>query len=71
MTFQKAEIAKELTEAEQKKFNNFLQRMKQLNVIRSGEVKGEYVFNVRMVRLFIWLDSLRKQGVSRKRNVLA
>jgi hypothetical protein len=68
MTFQKAEIAKELTEAEQKKFNNFLQRMKQLNVIRSGEAKGEYIFNVRMVRLFIWLDGLRKQGVSRKRN---
>jgi len=34
--------------------------MKQLNVIRSGDAKGEYVFNVRMVRLYIWLDSFRK-----------
>jgi len=60
MTFQKAAIAEELTEAERKKFNNFLQRMKQLNVIRSGDAKGEYVFNIRMVRLYIWLDSFRK-----------
>jgi hypothetical protein len=40
--------------------NNFLQRMKRLNVLRSGDVRGEYLFNVRMVRLYIWLDSLRK-----------
>jgi hypothetical protein len=43
-----------------RKFNNFLQRMKKLNVIRSGEVQGEYTFNLRMVRLYIWLDSLHK-----------
>jgi hypothetical protein len=60
MTFQRAEVAKELTEAERKKFSNFLQKMKKLKVLRSGDVQGEYVFNVRMVRLYIWLDSLRK-----------
>ncbi len=60
MSFQRAEIAKGLTDAERKKFNNFLQKMKRLKVLRSGDVQGEYVFNVRMVRLYIWLDSLRK-----------
>ena len=60
MTFQRAEIAKGLTDAERKKFSNFLQKMKKLKVIRAGSVQGEYVFNVRMVRLYIWLQSLEK-----------
>ncbi len=50
---------KGLTAAEKRKFDNFLQRMKRLNVIRPGDARGEYVFNVRMVQLYIWLDSLR------------
>lgn len=58
MSFQKAEVAKGLTDDEQKKFNNFLQKMKTLKVLRSGEVQGEYVFTMRMVRLYIWLQSL-------------
>lgn len=60
MSFIKADVATGLTETEQKKFNNFLQKMKTLNVLRSGEVKGEYIFNSRMVRLYIWLENLRK-----------
>ena len=60
MSFIKADVATGLTETEQKKFNNFLQKMKTLNVLRSGEVKGEYVFNSRMVHLYIWLENLRK-----------
>jgi hypothetical protein len=35
--------------------------MKRLGVLRSGEVQGEYVFTVRMVRLYIWLQSLQKE----------
>jgi hypothetical protein len=35
------------------------------NVIRSGDVSGEYAFNIRMVRLFIWLDSLRERQFRR------
>src|SRR5262249_35429255 len=58
MSFKKSEIASQLTESEKKKLHNFLQKMKALNVIRSGDVAGEYVFNVRMVRLYIWLESL-------------
>jgi hypothetical protein len=56
--FKKADIAKELTPAEHRKFNNFLQKMKRLKVIRSGDVPGEYVFNMRMVSLYIWLESV-------------
>lgn len=58
MSFQRAEVAKDLTEPERRKFSNFLQKMKRLNVLQSGDVQGEYVFNLRMVRLYIWLNSL-------------
>lgn len=61
MTFTKTQVASDLTTSEARKFNNFLQRMKRLNVIRSGNTKGEYLFNLRMVRLYIWLDSIRKE----------
>lgn len=55
MTFLRQDVTKGLTNSERKKFDNFLQRMKKLKVLRSGEVKGEYVFNSRMVRVYIWL----------------
>lgn len=58
MSFNKAEVASGLSESEKKKFNNFLQKMKNLKVLRSGEVQGEYIFNLRMVRLYIWLQSI-------------
>ncbi len=61
MNFTKGDVVKGLTEKEKGKFNNFLQKMKRLGVLRSGEVQGEYVFNVRMVRLYIWLQSLQKE----------
>jgi hypothetical protein len=60
MSFIKSEVASGLTETEKKKFNNFLQKMKTLKVLRSGDVQGEYVFNLRMVRLYIWLQSIQK-----------
>jgi hypothetical protein len=60
MSFIKSEVASGLTETETKKFNNFLQKMKTLKVLRSGDVQGEYVFNMRMVRLYIWLQSIQK-----------
>lgn len=61
MSFIKADVASDLTDTEKKKFNNFLQKMKKLKVLRSGDVQGEYVFNVRMVRLYIWLQSLQRE----------
>jgi AAA ATPase domain len=61
MSFMKHDVQKDLTEAEKRKFNNFLQKMKSLHVLKSGDVSGEYVFNMRMVRLYIFLHSrLRK-----------
>jgi hypothetical protein len=63
MSFRTVEVAAGLTESEKKKFNNFLQRMKALNVLRSGDVQGEYIFNVRMVRLYVWLQSAQKEPV--------
>lgn len=57
MSFTKAEVSSDLNEAEKRKFNNFLQKMKTLKVLRSGDVQGEYVFNMRMVRFYIWLQS--------------
>ncbi len=59
-SFFKRDVADGLTPAELKKLGNFLQRMKKLNVIRSGDSAGEYVFNVQMVRLYIWLKSFVK-----------
>jgi len=60
MSFKKTDVASDLTLTEKRKFNNFLQKMKGLKVLRSGDVRGEYVFNMRMVRLYIWLQS--RQG---------
>lgn len=57
MSFTKAEVLTGLSDTERRKFNNFLQKMKSLKVLRSGDLQGEYVFNIRMVRLYIWLQS--------------
>jgi len=61
MVFRRADIARELTSSESKKLDNFLRKMTTLNVIRKGDVRGEYSFIVRMVGIYIWLESLRKQ----------
>lgn len=53
----KGEIEKELSPAQQKKFNNFLQKMKRLKVLTSGTEKGEYIFTSRLVALYIYLRS--------------
>lgn len=62
LTFTKSQVISGLTDSEKSKFNNFLQKMKKLNVIRSGDIQGEYVFNLRMVRLYIWLQSLQSSN---------
>lgn len=61
MSFRKDDIAGDLTDTEKKKFNNFLQKMNELKVLRSGTVRGEWVFNMRMVRLYIFLQSLQQE----------
>jgi hypothetical protein len=62
LTFSKAQVADGLTAAEKRKFDNFLPKMKGLKVIRLGESTGEWVFNLRMVRLYIWLQSPEEGG---------
>lgn len=61
LSFKKSRIEKGLSDVEKRKFNNFLQRMKKLNVLKSGDERGEYVFNSRMVRVYILLNSLEKK----------
>jgi len=68
MSFGKSNVASTLSATEKVKFDNFLQKMKRLKVIRSGEIKGEYIFNMRMVRLYIWLQSLEKDKNNSGRN---
>lgn len=60
LSFQKTDLEKGLSDSENKKYNNFLQRMKKLNVLRSGDIQGEYIFNSRLVRLYILLNSIKK-----------
>lgn len=57
LIFKKKDIETGLKESEKKKLSNFLQKMKRLGVLRSGDVSGEYVFNVRMVWLYMKLRS--------------
>ena len=53
--FSKKEVEQELDDSERKKFNNFLQKMKALNVLRSGDVQGEYIFNMSLARLYLFM----------------
>jgi hypothetical protein len=57
ISFLKSDVASGLTEQEKKKLGSFLNRMKQLKVIRRGDIQGEWIFNLRMVQLYIWLQS--------------
>lgn len=60
LSFKKTDLEKGLSESEKKKCNNFLQRMKKLRVLSSGDVQGEYIFNSRLVRLYILLNAIKK-----------
>ncbi len=67
VTFKRQQLLPGLTESEKRKFDNFIQKMKALQVIRQGERQGEYVFIHRMTSLYIWLKSRsasRGQGAS-------
>ncbi|MBC8204934.1 DUF2791 family P-loop domain-containing protein [bacterium] len=45
LVFDKKEIIEKLSDAEAKKFNNFLQRMKNINAIHPGDIRGEWFFS--------------------------
>ena len=59
LSFQKTTIEKKLSSVEKRKFNDFLRRMKRLKVLKSGNELGEYVFNSRLTRLYILLNSVK------------
>jgi len=61
MSFMKSDIQATLSQTEKDKIDNFLQRMKKLKVLRSGDQQGEYIFNMRMVRLYLFLQSTRQK----------
>lgn len=61
-SFKRAAVAGGLEAGELKKLDNFLQRMKDLNVIRSGDDKGEWVFNTPMVRTAMFLMAQAPQS---------
>ncbi|MBI5232811.1 MAG: hypothetical protein HY880_00495, partial [Deltaproteobacteria bacterium] len=52
-SFQKGKVGRGFSETEKKKFDNFLQRMKRLDVLRPGDERGEYAFADPMVWLYI------------------
>jgi len=60
LSFRKEYAVKGLTHSEKQKFDNFLQRMKKLKALRSGESKGEWVFPNRLLRVYLMLESLGK-----------
>jgi ABC-type dipeptide/oligopeptide/nickel transport system ATPase subunit len=59
LSFNKKDLESGLTIAEKKKFNNFLQRMKKLKALKSGNQRGEYVFLNRLVPLYIFLKTAK------------
>ncbi|OGX38831.1 MAG: hypothetical protein A3C53_07000 [Omnitrophica WOR_2 bacterium RIFCSPHIGHO2_02_FULL_68_15] len=63
LSFKRADVIG-LTDTERRKFSNFLRKMRDLKVLRLGDVSGEYVFNVRMVQLYIWLKSFQETATA-------
>jgi len=62
--FSRGDIEKTLDESERGKLGNFLQKMKQLGVLRSGDARGECIFNVRLVRLYLFLKNAEMRVAS-------
>ncbi len=59
LSFKKSDIVKKLNENEKRKFDNFIQRMKKLNVITQRQ-RGEYIFRDWLTRTYIYMKSLDK-----------
>lgn len=59
--FSKKDVEGKLEESERKKFGNFLQKMKALKVLRSGE----YIFNMQLVQIYLLMKSAELQTKAR------
>ena len=66
LAFNKVELAEDLNEIEQRKLNNFLQRMKSLHALSPGEVRGTWVFPNRLVQFYLLLETIREKGKKTK-----
>jgi AAA ATPase domain len=66
-TFGRAAVRKRLTEAQQRKFDNFLQKMQALQVIQQGQSPGEWRFIHPMILLYVWLRN-RQRGTELPRS---
>lgn len=53
--FTKKDVVAVLSDDEKKNFNNFLQRMKKLDVMKSGEQQGEYEFTNNMFYAYLMI----------------
>ena len=62
--FRRADVAAGLTPAERRKLDDFLRRMTALHVLRPGDERGEYVFLLRLVRLYIRMQTLASESTS-------
>ncbi len=67
--FSRKQIAGNLSPSESKKLDNFLQKMLKLNVIKRGGIQGEYEITMRIVKLYIWLQStIKKKHFEERQN---
>lgn len=57
--FSRDELAAGLTAEEMPKLDNFLRRLKKLNVIRQADVPGEYLFNVKLYQVYLTLKTYK------------
>jgi hypothetical protein len=57
--FTRDELAATLADEEKGTLDNFLQRMKRLHVLRSGESLGEYTFNIRLYQVYLTMKLRR------------
>jgi len=60
-SFQRKEILEKIPEKERKTFDNFLQRIKRLGVIKETEIRGEYRFMNQLYHLYVELEALRAE----------
>ncbi|MCI0703273.1 MAG: ATP-binding protein [Planctomycetia bacterium] len=58
--FTRKDLAAKLNDSEKRKLDNFLQKLKKLNVIKSLDTPGRYQFRIKMVQTYIWLRSFEK-----------
>ena len=60
--FKRQDLLKEIPADEQRKLDNFLNRIKKLGIVDDAEVRGEYRFVNPLFHLYVWYEAKRKTG---------